>query len=291
MSVQRRATSATCWWWAVRSSRSAPSGTTARTCSRSDVEARVEDGGLGVEPGGGGGELVALPDEVVLLAEQGVEPGDQRVDGGGGCPGTLEAGQRVGLGGEERVERLAGLGEGSGQPGLEATHLLGVCLDDDLEVVDLAAGLALGGLVGCAGRRRRGGGVVGRAAHRAAGADRQLARDLGSHAVEALLADLHERLAREQPRLRRRREVALGRGELGREVVGRAGGEHPRPDRHELAVEGGDLEHRLAGRGEPGLEVGQGLRHLRRPGGEPVELGRELLPAPLGLGGGPTRPR
>ena len=75
-------------------------------------------------------------------------------------------------------------------------------LDHGLEVVDLLPGAPLGGLVrragGARGRRR----VVGGATDRARGADGQLAGDLGSHAVEPALADLHQGLAGDQSLLR-----------------------------------------------------------------------------------------
>ena len=256
-------------------------------------EARVEDGGLGVEPGRGGGELVALAGRGRPARRGGRRAGPTSGSTRGSRgPGTLEAGQRVG-------PRRRGACRAPRRPrrGPRPAGSRGRAPAGRVPRRRPRGRRPRGGPRARWPRRahrsrRRGGGVVGRAADRAAGADGQLAGDLGGHAVEALLADLHERLAGEQPRLGRRGKVAAGPpASSDREAVGRAGGEHPRADRDEVAVEGGDLDHRLAGRGEARLEVGQGLRHLLRPGGEPVELGRELLAAQRRATGGPTRPR
>ena len=68
-----------------------------------------------------------------------------------------------------------------------------------------------------------------------------------------------------------RGEVALRSRQLGRQVVGRASGAHPRPQRLELAIEVRDLRDRIAGGHEAGLELGEEGRVLVRPSGtEPL---------------------
>ena len=245
------------------------------------LEAGGEDCRLGVVLGGGADELVTVGRERVHLGAQGVDAclagGKER------CVGTrtIQARERGLLLDQQLLDGVARLGEGGGELGLEAAHLLGVGLDDDLEVVDLAPGLALGCLVRSTGGGGGQGRVVGRAAHRAAGADCQLAGDLGSHAVEPLLTDLDEGLAGEESGLGGLGEGELSRGELGADRLRRASGAHADAEHLEVAGEGLGHDQRLLG-------GGQRLERLLERGGHLVstllelsEPGRGVLTHPL----------
>ena len=212
-----------------------------------------------------------------------------RVDRRGLAAGPLEVAEGVLLLDQEVLDGVAGLGQRGRPLGLQAADLLGVGLHHDLEVVDLAPRLALGRLVGRAGSGRGGGGVVDRAAHRAVGADGELARDLGRHPVEALLADLDQRLAGEEPRLGGLGQGLLGRLQLGGQRLGGPG--RPGARAEHLEVGGERLGEGLATRGPPG----GGARGPRGPAGSPrtractrSELGAGLVaragqPAELAL--------
>jgi hypothetical protein len=155
-------------------------------------------------------QAVALANQRVLLRPELGDPGRERLERGSGGPRALEAREDVLLLDEEALDGLAGLSERGCEPGLEAADLLGVGLDDDLEVVDLATCRALGRVVGRERRGRGWGGVLGGAAHGAARPHRELDRDLGGHAVEPLLADLDQRLPGQESR----------RGRLGQRLLG-----------------------------------------------------------------------